>query len=192
MKSIFKPLIVSAFLLIYLSACVPAEVSVKSIVQPQTNTDGYIYVGDKLLVGEIEKVLIKPLDNQVEARIDTGATTSSLDARNIQRFERDNQSWVRFDLLNRQTGEIKTIERPLVRNAQIRQSNTDEPETRPVVLMSLTLADKSLMVEFSLSDRRHLTYPVLIGRNVMKDIILVDVSRNNIAPPKLMDKLISE
>lgn len=192
MKSIFKPLIVSAFLLIYLSACAPADVSVKSIVQPQTNTDGYIYVGDKLLVGEIEKVLIKPLDNQVEARIDTGATTSSLDARNIQRFERDNQSWVRFDLLNRQAGEIKTIERPLVRNAQIRQSNTDEPETRPVVLMSLTLADKSLMVEFSLSDRRHLTYPVLIGRNAMKDIILVDVSRNNIAPPKLMDKLLSE
>lgn len=151
----------------------------------QTNDDGYIYVGDKLLVGEIENVHIIPSDIQMLARIDSGATTSSLDARNIVRFERDGKDWVRFDLVNRQNDEIQTIERPLVRNARIVQSNTEEHDRRPVVLMNLTLGDITQRVEFTLSDREHLTYAVLIGRNVMKDIILVDVGKKNIAPPKL-------
>lgn len=149
-----------------------------------TNDDGYIYVGDKLLVGEIETVHIDPSDIKMLARIDSGATTSSLDARRITRFERDGKDWVRFDLVNRQNDEVKTIERPLVRNARIVQSNTEEYERRPVVLMNLTLGDISQMVEFTLSDREHLTYAVLIGRNVMKDIILVDVGKKDIAPPK--------
>lgn len=151
----------------------------------QTNQDGYVYVGDKLLVGEIETVHIMPSDIQMLARIDSGATTSSLDARNITRFERDGKDWVRFDLVNRQTEGVKTIERPVVRNARIVQSNTEEHERRPVVLMNLTLGDIEQMVEFTLSDREHLTYAVLIGRNVMKDIILVDVGKKNIAPPNL-------
>ncbi|MBE0494198.1 MAG: ATP-dependent zinc protease [Thiomicrospira sp.] len=153
--------------------------------EKQTKDDGYIYVGDKLLVGEIETVHIMPSDIQMLARIDSGATTSSLDARHITRFERDGKDWVRFDLVNIQTNDIKTIERPLERNARIVQSNTEEQERRPVVLMSLTLGDITQMVEFTLSDRQHLTYAVLIGRNVMKDIILVDVGKKNIAPPKI-------
>ena len=185
MKSIFKPLIVSSFLLICLSACASAEVSTKSIVQLQTNTDGYIYVGDKLLVGEIEKVIIQPVASQLEARIDTGATTSSLDVRNIRRFKQNGRDWVQFDLLDRQTGEVITIERPLVRNARIMQSNAEESEVRPVVLMPLTLADKTWSVAFSLTDRKHLTYPVLIGRNVIKGRVVVDVSKKHIAPLKL-------
>lgn len=148
------------------------------------NEDGYIYVGDKLLVGEIETVHIDPSDIKMLARIDSGATTSSLDARNITPFERDGKDWVRFDLVNRQNDDVKTLERPLVRNARIIQSNSEEPERRPVVLMNLTLGDISQMVEFTLSDREHLSYAVLIGRNVMKDIILVDVGKKDIAPPK--------
>lgn len=152
----------------------------------KTNDDGYIYVGDKLLVGEIETVHIAPSDIQMLARIDSGATTSSLDARNITRFERDGKDWVRFDLVNRQNEDAKTIERPLVRNARIVQANSEDYERRPVVLMNLTLGDISQMVEFTLSDRAHLTYAVLIGRNVMKDIILVDVGKKDIAPPKVL------
>lgn len=186
-KPILKSWIVFSFIIFSLAACGSSYMSTKPPIQPQTNTEGYIYVGDKLLVGEIESVIISPLDSPLNARIDTGATTSSLDARNIAQFERDGEVWVRFDMANRQTEEVITIERPLVRHARIMQSNTAKPETRPVVLMSLTLADRTLMVEFSLSNRSHLTYPVLIGRNVIKDILLVDVGQKNIAPPKLID-----
>jgi threonine synthase len=33
-----------------------------------------------------------------------------------------------------------------------------------------------------LSDRSHLGYQVLIGRNILKDVMVVDVSKQNIAP----------
>lgn len=61
-------------------------------------------VTDKQLVGAVERVHLSPPDAVFEARIDTGAESSSLDARDIREFERDGSTWVRFLLVDRDTG----------------------------------------------------------------------------------------
>ncbi|MGL5974754.1 MAG: RimK/LysX family protein, partial [Aeromonas sobria] len=49
--------------------------------------------------GWIEKGLILPTGVAVKMKLDSGALTSSLDARSITRFKRDGKSWVRFMLV---------------------------------------------------------------------------------------------
>jgi len=161
---------------------------------------------EKIVVGEIEKIYLEEIDHLFTARIDTGAVTSSIHADNITRFERDGERWVRFDIeiiekpkkkkskkkskdkdseVVNKPKKIITVERPIVRKVKIVQSNDDEAEKRIVVHFRYTIGTISQTAEFSLTDRKHLEFPVLVGRNILKDFMIVDVSKKNICPPDL-------
>ena len=43
-----------------------------------------VYAGEKIIVGEVEDVILLPWRIKLPARIDTGAATSSLDARDLK------------------------------------------------------------------------------------------------------------
>ncbi|OEY67007.1 ATP-dependent zinc protease [Marinobacter sp. X15-166B] len=136
----------------------------------------------KIIVGEREKILLADTGVVYTARIDSGAETSSLDARNITRFERDGKNWVRFDVPTPSTNKdeaptFTTLEREIVRNVRIIQSNTDSYERRAVVELQFAIGNYQQKAEFTLSDREHLTFTVLIGRNILRDVALVDVGK---------------
>lgn len=139
--------------------------------------------GDKQVVGAVENVLITPPGEILSARIDTGAVTSSLDATDIEWFERNGHDWVRFKIINPKTNKEFTLERRIVRNVKIIQAVVDEVERRSVVELEVTIGKTTQKAEFTLSDRRHMEYPVLIGRNILMDIMVVDVSKSHLAPP---------
>lgn len=132
---------------------------------------------DKLVIGEIENLYLDPPGAIYEARIDTGADTASLDAREVQTFERDGEDWVRFKMPLPGRKELIEIEREVSRFARILQSSTDDSERRPVVKMRVMIGSVERLAEFTLTNREHLEFPVLIGRNVLKDSMVVDVSR---------------
>ncbi len=140
---------------------------------------------DKLRVGRRENVWLEDVQLSLPARIDTGAETASLDARNIELFERDGVRWVRFEILNPETGEPVELERKLERRARIIQAVSDEAERRPVIRLGVVIGTIRQYAEFTLSDRSHLDYQILIGRNVLNDVMIVDVSETNLAPPQL-------
>ncbi|EED34765.1 ATP-dependent Zn protease [Luminiphilus syltensis NOR5-1B] len=143
----------------------------------------------KLVVGRNEQIWVEDLQLALPARIDTGAETASLDARNITAFERDGESWVRFDIPDPTQGNQLTLERPLVRNALIIQANSEEPERRHVIELGIQIGNIRQMAEFTLSDRSHLDYQMLVGRNILQDVMLVDVSGVNlVALPRSIDK----
>lgn len=136
----------------------------------------------KKIVGGIEAVRIVPPDIVLMARVDTGAETASLDARNVRLFERDGDRWVRFDIPAPKGDQMIPMEQKLSRKTRILQASTDGSEQRLVVELSVTLGGVTQVAEFTLTNREHLTFPVLIGRNVLKDIMVVDVS----LPPPTM------
>jgi len=138
--------------------------------------------GGKLVVGELEQVWFPNLDLALPARVDTGAETASLDARDIQLFERNGERWVRFRIVEPESDELIELERKVSRRALIVQSNTAERERRPVIKLSITIGHIHQPAEFTLSDRSHLDYQVLVGRNILKDVMVVDVSKKNVAP----------
>lgn len=133
-------------------------------------------VKGKLVVGEVEKAYLVGPNFIYDARVDSGAETSSMDARNVRRFERDGQEWVRFDVpVPGKDEEFETLEREVVRNVRIIQANEEDYERRAVVELQFRIGDHEQKAEFTLSDRAHLTYPLLIGRNILRDVMLIDV-----------------
>jgi hypothetical protein len=145
-------------------------------------------ISSKMVIGGLEEVWLPDLDFALTARIDTGAETSSLDARNIELFERDGKRWVRFEILNPRTGESVLMKRRHRRTVGIIQSGNAEAKRRPVVNMAIVIGSVSQKAEFTLSDRSHSSYQALIGRSILKDVMVVDVSKKNIAPKILPDE----
>lgn len=139
----------------------------------------------KLLVGRREQVWIEPLQMTLPARIDTGAETASLDARNIEEFERNGKPWVRFDIVHPDNGEAVAMEHEVSRYVRILQSSSDTPERRAVIELGIVMGSIRQSAEFTLSNRSHLDFQVLVGRNVLRDLMIVDVGQSNIAPPRL-------
>ncbi|MFA6759495.1 MAG: RimK/LysX family protein [Sulfuricurvum sp.] len=147
---------------------------------------------DKLVVGGVERVQITPSEFILDARIDTGAEISSIDARGIEEFERDGKKWVRFEFPSRVNDESFVIEKQIARHIKITQSSNEQGSKRVVVALKLRLANKTQLVEFSLTDRSHMNYGVLVGRNALQDMIVVDVSRDHLAPLVLEENGISK
>jgi len=136
------------------------------------------------VIGEIESVSFLEKKLQLDARIDTGATTSSLSAKNIEIYERDGKKWVRFDMptVKDPKGKWVKVERKLTRIVPIKRHGA-EPLNRPVVSMLVAIGDIKCRCEFSLTDRSAYEFPVLIGRNFLSGRALVDVSRSRVAHP---------
>lgn len=148
-------------------------------------------LGNKMTIGEVEKVFIKEVGKSLEARVDTGAGYSSLSATNIEIFERNGKEWVRFDVppINKGDKPI-TSEARRIRYVSIKAATNSEEEKdrRPVIRAQIRLGNFVTEGEFNLTDRSHLEYPVLLGRRFFKDIAVVDVSHRFIHPlPKTDD-----
>ena len=135
----------------------------------------------KTTLGLIERVLILPEGLDVLAKVDTGAENSSIDTRDWQTFERDGRTWVRFGL-RLDGGRTEILERPLYRMAAIRRAGAGTHE-RPVVLMTLCVDSNRREVEVNLSDRRHLTYRMLLGESFLSGVFVVDVAQTHTTRP---------
>ncbi|MUK27973.1 ATP-dependent zinc protease family protein [Aliivibrio fischeri] len=161
------------------------QVDPKPPVKPEANelktADG------KLLLGEEEWIYIKAINHNAKARIDTGATTSSISAVDIEMFERDGKDWVKFKLAHNEK-ETKEFESPVSRIVTIRQSSTEKRTDRPVIEAWVQIGDLKTKTEFTLNDRTHMTFPVLLGRTFFRDVAVVDVSKKFIQPKVKVDK----
>lgn len=131
------------------------------------------------IIGEVEPVFIEEIPQPFSARIDTGAAGCSLDVKEMKLFERDGKPWVSFSLIRRETGETHAFERRVVRTAQIKSASGENEPGRPVVEMKVRIGGMTLMREFNLADRADLEYQVLIGRNLLAGLAVVDVGRSN-------------
>ena len=131
----------------------------------------------KVIVGEVENFYLAGPGLIYKARIDSGAETSSIDARNITRFERDGNNWVRFDVPVPGADKFVTLEKEISRRVRVIQASADEAERRVVVELQFFIGDHQQVAEFTLADRTNLTYEVLIGRNILRDVMLIDVGK---------------
>ncbi|MEF1173858.1 ATP-dependent zinc protease, partial [Vibrio sinaloensis] len=110
------------------------------------------------------------------------AATSSLNAVDIEEFERNGKNWVRFHLSDGETPltDENWIESPIIRYVKIRQSTNDEVERRAVIELWVKLGKIHEKAQFTLADRSQMSHPVLLGREFIRDIAVVDVSKKYI------------
>lgn len=124
---------------------------------------------------------------RIAAKVDTGARTSALHAREITWVE---PGFVEFTapLLRRQrfVGEwqrhgIRRVRAPLVEERHVRCSSGEE-ELRPIIRIPILVSGLEFECEFSLTTRDQLRFPVLLGRTALRGRFVVDASRPSRAP----------
>ena len=109
---------------------------------------------------------------EIPAKIDTGADSSSVHAKNIS-VSKDGV--LSFELFGQK------FERTEFKATAVRSSNGDE-EIRYRVPLSLKIGDKKIRAFFTLTNREKNNFPVLIGRKTIKNRFIVDVSDRPIRP----------
>ena len=137
---------------------------------------------EKLLtVGIVETVRLDPGNIALDAKIDTGADDSSLDARDIEIFSRNGEKWVRFSVPLRDGP--RAMELPLVRMTKTKRADAPSAK-RPVVRMTVCLGTLTVPANVNLTDRAGLRYRLLIGRSVLAGRAVVDPQHKNLTAPR--------
>jgi len=125
---------------------------------------------------DIETCTIHRIVTDITARIDTGATICSL---HVDKYDVEG-NWVIFhraDIIFRV---------PLDRFIKIRRAGSDQREQRPIVKLDLTVHGTRInQVEFSLVNRAHMSYEVLLGQNALQRLkIPIVLYKNDESKPE--------
>ncbi len=162
------------------AAAEAAEAEAPAVARPVPPEPTQVY-------GWREKVFIDGIENEITAKLDTGAFTSSIHAEEIELFERDGKKWVKFiftETRKKDSPRVR-IEAPLVRIARIKNPG-GESETREVVRLAFKIGERKLRGDFTLNQRANMLSAVLIGRTTIKELGWIDPSRTNLADKKIM------
>jgi hypothetical protein len=113
----------------------------------------------------------------IRAKIDTGAYNCSLHCKNVEVVD----GRLEFILLDSEHPEFtgaKFVFRKF-KQRQIRNS-FGESELRYVIKTQIKIFDRRIRAEFSLSDRESLRFPVLLGRKILRDRFVIDVTKRDL------------
>jgi hypothetical protein len=133
------------------------------------------YVDEKIIIGGIEEVILFPWRVRLPARIDTGAAKSSLDAQDLKVQD----DMVEFKLPKKYGG--LHLRLPIIEWRHVRTPEGLEP--RPIVELEICLGSRRIRTEVNLADRSMVKYPLILGRNFLKENYIVDVRRRKTTPP---------
>lgn len=134
-----------------------------------------VMAAEPTLYGRYENIALPEIGETLKAKMDTGAYTASLSAKDIELFTRDGEEWVRFRLATKDS-DGKVYEHKLARISKIKNRADEEEEgdapelsKRPVVDLELCLGDVKRTVEVNLVDRSSFNYPLLIGAKALRE-----------------------
>ena len=115
----------------------------------------YNILGGRIVIGLAERVNVHyPKGSKsVISKIDTGATKSSIDT-NL-------------------AAELRLG--PVIKSKLIKSAHGSK--LRPIIEATIELAGKKIKSEFTLADRAHMKYRILIGQNILKDGFLIDPTK---------------
>lgn len=139
------------------------------------------------VIGRLESIDFPQWDLYgIDAKIDTGAYTSSLHCHHISAVTKGDADYVRFNLLDpsHETYNDKLFELPIHRKKVVKSSNGAREE-RFVVKAEIRLFEKRYTIQLSLTDRSEMKYPVLIGRKFINGRFLVDVSEKYLSKKEI-------
>lgn len=130
------------------------------------------------IIGSVERCSLEELGiHKIDARIDTGAKTSSLQATNIVVFKKKNKKWVRFDvnyIVDENPVSI-TCESPVLTRRRVKTSN-EISEKRLMIKTSVTIGDMTFELELNLANRESMEYQMLLGREALNGRFLINPS----------------
>ena len=134
-----------------------------------------------LLIGRTDIVDFPDLQLfNVKAKIDTGANRSAMHCSDIKLLYKEGIQILRFhvplaDSDDHIMHEVKDFFTKKIK------SSSGHVEERFVIRTKIVLFDSIFTVSMSLTDRKEMNYPVLLGRKLLAKRFIVDVTKENLS-----------
>jgi hypothetical protein len=116
---------------------------------------------------------------RIKAKVDTGARSSSLHAFDIETFDRDGRTFVRFAVHPRQhsAAPTVTVEAEVLDFRTVR-SSSGKATRRFVIITHVSLMGHTWPIELTLANRDAMGFRMLLGREAIRGRMLVDPGRS--------------
>jgi ribosomal protein S6--L-glutamate ligase len=137
-------------------------------------------VQDPFVVGWEEWLALPELGlPAIKAKVDSGARTSALHASAITEVGSAERPRVRFDVhpIPGRADVVVTCTAEVVDRREVTSSNGDV-ERRYVIRTPVTIGSRTWPIEISLTNRETMSYRMLLGRQAIRDDMLVDPARS--------------
>ena len=132
-------------------------------------------MADLITLGWRERLALPQLGiGMLKAKLDTGARSSSLHVDTLESFRRDGAIWLRFTMhVGRKHPLPVCCEAPATDRRAVTDTGGRRTE-RWFIRSEVLLAGQRLSVDINLTDRRHMLFPLLLGRSALSGRFAVD------------------
>ena len=111
----------------------------------------------KEIIGLVEDVdVVGRKRIKTKALFDTGAHRTSIDVRLAARAELG----------------------PIIKTTKVRNPGSSKEVRRPIVEATVSIKGKDFETDVNIQDRSHMTFPVIVGRNIISGNFVIDPKKN--------------
>lgn len=139
-----------------------------------------------ITIGRKDRIELPEFDLvDLEAKVDTGAYGNALHCHEFSIQKQGNLQILTFKLLDPEHPdyENKVYTKRKFASKVVKNSG-GIPEKRFTITTEIILFGQTRSITFSLTDRKNMKYPVLLGRKFLRGHYLVDVTKKNISHKK--------
>ncbi|MGB3587164.1 MAG: RimK/LysX family protein [Tunicatimonas sp.] len=136
-----------------------------------------------ITIGRKDKIDLPELGFfNIDAKVDTGAYGSALHCHHVEVVERDGNPILSFKMFDPSHPEYddKVLYFEDFSDKTVK-SSSGQAEHRYTIKAKVVIFKKKRVVEFSLTDRKEMKYPVLLGRKFLRNRYVVDVQQVDIS-----------
>lgn len=160
---------------------VVAAMAVLSLPANSAVADSDDRTDDPVTMGYVENVYVGKLGLEMKGKLDTGADSSSVFARDVHIYNKSGKDdWVRFRLVGKNGRTVRYDQN--VRRFALIKLKKGGTIRRPVIHLPLCIGGVSGLAEVNLADREEFEYDFLVGREFMASRVFVDSASTFIAP----------
>ncbi len=133
------------------------------------------------VIGATDYIDLPELDwYHIPVRVDSGATTSSIHCSKVRVVTEGENQLLRFELDAQKGAPHRTITVNHFKETVVRNSSGKE-EKRYVIKTMIRIFGRKIRTEFTLANRRKMSYPILLGRKLLRGRFIIDVSQKDLS-----------
>ncbi|QOD60807.1 ATP-dependent zinc protease [Polaribacter haliotis] len=137
----------------------------------------------KITIGRSDKADFPELSlSEIDLKVDSGAYTSSIHCSNIKEISINSQPFIQFTLLD--------PEHPFYNNKEFKfknyaskivKSSNGISEMRFMVLTEIVIFNKTYPIYLTLSERKDMKFPILLGRKFLNKKFVIDTAKKDLS-----------
>ena len=137
----------------------------------------------KITIGRIDKADFPELSlSDIDIKIDSGAYTSSIHCSNIEEIVVNKENLIKFTLLDPEHSFYNNKEFTFKNySSKIVKSSNGISEKRFMIQTKIVLFNTTFPIYLTLSERKDMKFPVLIGRKFLNKLFIIDTAKKNLS-----------